>query len=280
MESDDLKKYTFEGFKDSFNSIQEKENEDFFEQTLQNNDYRIDALYEFGEGKVDGKSGVSINYTAVGKGDLELRENVSIFTGYIEYDIKGAIDELAKVDVPVIDYLFSSKDSEKIGILESVFYNPFVKPEIIQGWKIIIGPQKKMIGDNIEFVNGNDAQDILQAVYPELNNQLFPKADTYFIKSWITRVGNEGMWADCRVNMENWELGQNLLFDYGDTWNIGTQKVSLKQIILLIPKELDELEKGFEILENLKEQAAQHVKNKREENTPQPKKKAWWQFWK
>lgn len=280
MNSDDFKKYTFEGFKDSFDSIQEKENRDAFEQSLENNDYRINALYGFGEGKVEGKSGVSIEYTAVGNNDIQLHESVSIFTGYMEYDIKGAIDELANVDVPVIDYFYSSKDSEKIGILESVFYNPFVQPEIIQGWKIIIGPQKKMIDDSIEFINGDKAQDILQAIYQGLNSQLFSKSDTYLIKSWITRVGNEGMWADCRVNMENWTVGQDLLFNYGDTWKIEDQKISLKQVILLVPKKVDELKKGNEILENLKKQAAQHIKNNRKESTSKTQKKSWWQFWK
>jgi len=278
MDPEDIERYSLEGFRDSFNMSREQD----YSQSNENikHGYRIDTQYHFSEGKVDGKTGVTIHYAA-SNNKYEIQEFVSIFTGYAEYDIKGAIDELAKVDVPVLNYFFSEEDNDTLSQLEAVYYNPFVQPEIVQGWKIVVGPQKKLVGDRVVYLPAETAKEIMEVLYPLMNNELFPYGQPHFIKTWITRVGNDGMWADCRVNAEHWESGEQALFDYGNTWNIGDEKVSLKQVILLIPQDLEDMETGYRTLEKVKEQARQHmrennIRSSREENG----KKAWWQFWK
>ena len=285
LDPKDIERYTLEGLRDILPGVQMIEqslDSDGLSQILGNGNYTLEAIYDFGKSNVDQKSGVDMLYRASNPGGEMLQEAVSIFTGYLEYDIKGAIQEFAKLDLPIIDYYFS--DQEKagdLGILEAVYYNPFVDPIITQGWKIIIGSQKVLIDDSPNYISSEQGKDLTEVLYQAFNNVLFQHPQTYFVKTWLTRVKNEGLWADCRVNLEDWEIGKQLLYQYADSWDMKAEKVSKKQSILLIPKEISELEQGDKILTDTQAFAAEQIRQREEaERAERKKKKKFWQFWK
>lgn len=284
MNEAEINKFTLEGLKKSLPNMQITEQEfrgNNLEQSLNKGQYQVDAIYEFGKSAIDGKQGVNMFYTAKGEKEEQIKEIVSIFTDYLEYDVKGAIEEFSKLDLPLINYFFeSSYNEDDLNYLESVYYNPFSDPEEIQGWKIIVGVQKKYINNEFEYLKPEESKDIFNAIYAGINNVLFKSPKKYFIKNWISRKGKKGMWADCRVNNEDWKIGQDLLFDYGQSWNIGDDKVSIKQNILLIPTSLNELEKGEEILNMVKQHAQQEIQKRNLQKNQNPKKKKFWEFWK
>jgi hypothetical protein len=279
MNIEKLQKFTIDGLKAALPNKKishQKASENNISQTIEDDKYQINAFYEFGKSSIDDKTGVDLKYIVTGTSGQKFEESVSIFTNYIEYDIKGAIEEFSKLDLPLIEYYFETeKNEDEIKYLESVFYNPYVKPAQVQGWKIVIGRKKEIIDNDFKYIKPEEAQDIFQALYQGINNQLFNQPEKYFIKNWLTRMGNKGMWADCRVNNQNWEFGKNLLLNYGQSWKIGTKQVSIKQNILLIPSSLDDMENGHETYRRIKEHADKVIKEQQET----PKKKSW-KFWK
>jgi hypothetical protein len=279
MNIEELQKFTIEGLKAALpeKKISHQEtSKGNINQTIEDDKYRIDAFYEFGKSSIDDKTGVDLKYTVTGASGEKFEESISIFTNYMEYDIKGAIEEFSKLDLPLIEYYFEiEKDENEIKYLESVFYNPYEKPAQVQGWKIIIARKKETIDNDMKYVKPEEAQDIFQVLHQGINNQLFNKPEKYFIKSWLTRVGLEGMWADCRVNNQDWEVGKDLLFNYGQSWDIGKKRVSIKQNILLIPSSLDDMENGHEIYRQIKEHADKVIGEQQK-----TKKKKSWKFWK
>jgi hypothetical protein len=279
MNIEELQKFTIEGLKAALpeKKISHQEtSKGNINQTIEDDKYRIDAFYEFGKSSIDDKTGVDLKYTVTGASGEKFEESISIFTNYMEYDIKGAIEEFSKLDLPLIEYYFEiEKDENEIKYLESVFYNPYKKPAQVQGWKIIIARKKETIDNDMKYVKPEEAQDIFQVLHQGINNQLFNKPEKYFIKSWLTRVGLEGMWADCRVNNQDWEVGKDLLFNYGQSWDIGKKRVSIKQNILLIPSSLDDMENGHEIYRQIKEHADKVIGEQQK-----TKKKKSWKFWK
>ncbi|MCB9232494.1 MAG: hypothetical protein H6581_12565 [Bacteroidia bacterium] len=276
---DELEKYTLEGLAESLPKVlmilQEKGET---EQGLESGKFRIDLKYQATTSAIDGREGIDLLYEAKGQSGESISEMVSLYTGFLDYNVKGAVNEFTRLDLPLIKYLFDPDtfDQQEINIVESVLYNPFVKPEKVLGWKILIGTAKETIDGSSSFIDPAESREIFQVLYAAINKFLLPRPQTYLIKNWVTRKGMEGLWADCRVNMQNWKDGVDHLYHLAESWSIGVETKSLKQNILLIPCKMEELEKGEEILEKVKENARQALRAQKE---PEKKKKGW-QFWK
>lgn len=283
MNEEEIKAITLEGLQESFGEISvnnEMFSENSLSQSIGLNKYRIDVKYHFTQSQINGKEGVSLIYTAQGNTDFQIQEATTLFTGHLDYDIKGAIDEMAKLDLPIIHHYFSKEpmDEEKLTYLEAVYYNPFQSPAIVQGWKAYVGMQKRLDDERAEYISPKEEQALFHVLYGAINQVLFPRPQPYFIKCWVTLVQKEGLWADCRVNMQDWEQGRDLLYEYAESWEMTGQKRSLKQVLFLVPTPLEELKNGEKILNQIKNHFQEDIKERSKE--PEQSKKKFWEFWK
>jgi len=280
MDEELIKSITLEGLNESFGEI--RVNNGLFDgnqlsQSLEDSQYRIDVVYDFTKSSIDGKEGVSLIYKAKGDNGHEFQEATTLFTGHLEYDIKGAIDEMAKLDVPLIHHYFTQgeMDKEKLTCLEAVYYNPFQEQEVIQGWKAYVGVQKCVEDGKVHFHSRSEEHELFYVLHGAINQVLYPNPQPYLIKCWITRIQVEGMWADCRVNMQDWEIGRDLLYDYAEGWVMKGQKRSIKQVLLLVPVPMEDLENGEKILSQIKSHFQKQIAQVQKKS-----KKKFWEFWK
>lgn len=299
MNEEELKRITMESLKQAFsnNVVNEKvmPNDDlnsFFD----NDECQMHFTYQFTTRDRPPNQGLHMIYHIKGaKRGVEFREAVTFFGGDEEISIRGAIDEFAHIDFPIINYFFIGDQEENtindLEFSENMYYNPMQNPVLETGWKIVCSRLKKLDGTAKSYHLGETAQELYKALFAGLSKSLLPEPNPYLIKCWITRHKTLGMWADCRVNGQEWQEGADLLYDYAETWEMTAEEISMKQNLLLIPISINELSQEMqdkfidlkaqtdEMNKQFLAQMQQTKPSSHDTSAAKQKEKPWWKIW-
>ncbi|MGB0525537.1 MAG: DUF6348 family protein [Flammeovirgaceae bacterium] len=262
-----------------------------------NDRFQFDFQCQLTERDRDPKMGINMFYSARNPEEgHEIQEVITFFGGDEEISIRGAMDELAYIDFPVIHYFYEidhrDTAAKQLEITENMFYDPMQQPIVESGWKVVMSKQRKVVDTDRAYILGEEAQSLYKALFEGISPLLRQPDHFYFIKCWISRHKTLGMWSDCRVNGMSWEDGVNLLYDYAETWDMGeAEEMSIKQVILLMPVAIaelsDEMQQKFQEMKvyideqnsllqaRLKQEYAKQQATTRVEKPQKP----WWKFW-
>lgn len=238
--------------------------------------FKMDCEFSFKENNsISNTPTVNLHYRTTGSEKERLfNEIVSTFDDTWENAIEKVVNEFIELDFSVLSkYYCAGKDDDfqnEVKRLEAVHYNP--EQNTTLGWEVYLSKVRAELHDKVEFTTASQT-DIFNHLHGLINDYFFPIKEERYLKCWVTKTNKPELFADCRVDMKDWNQGRDMLYTYGEAWN-EKETQSRKQCILIIPKNLEELKNGKQILEQVKEYAKNYKPPKAEHHGK------WWKFWK
>lgn len=175
---------------------------------------------------------------------------------------------------PIHDYLCQS--GHKIGSYMEMASHSGELNQFI-GWDCFLGPlmittqtREKLetkIGDNDEFL-------VYKSLFQAMTDELLANPGIYYIRTFMSKIDNEKIDCDCRVNYSEWEHGKSYLLDFLKNYEAPAGIYYIKQNFLLVSKDVTEIQ-SQDLLAGLHKEIS-----KLNPTTATEMKKKWWEFWK
>jgi hypothetical protein len=135
-------------------------------------------------------------------------------------------------------------------------------------WHVYLGPPIE-IDLNGTRENEERRLEVFKLLFNPITGDLLCKKGIYPIRCFLSKHGDGIVDVDCRVNGEDWQGGKNELYEHTLSWPANNYLVALKQYMLIVPTQLDQIESKT-LLNQLDREVKKQLTGE----------KKWWQFWK